>query len=162
MKRSFLLLEVLISLSLILLCIVPLVVRPLELYRTENELLWEMEGERLADWTYSEIKETLLKNEIPWKKLPDEKKKIGTFPLPDATVSLPRGKPKTIQRIFTLELKKEKEGPKGEVYRFMRVEISFSPSLSKKKRKFVYKVMVRKLLLEQNEKEGHSGNVETL
>lgn len=155
-KRPFLLLEVLIALTLILVCIVPLVMRPLELYRTENELLWEMERERLADWTYSEIKEKLLKNAIPWKSLPDEKKKKIAYPLEPAELSIPGGKTKTLQRSFTLELKKEKVGLKGEIYRLLQVELTFSPRLSKKKRDFQYLTMVRKLQLEQNEKEGHS------
>lgn len=155
-KRPFLLLEVLISLALILVCIVPLVLRPLELFRSENRLLWEMERERLVDWTFSEIKEKLLKNEIPWKKLPSEKNQSVTFSLPDVTAFLPKGKQKKFHRTFSLKMKKEKEGLKGEVYRMLEVSIFFTPTLSKKEKPFVFSVMVRKLFLEENQKEGHS------
>lgn len=144
-KQTFLLLEVLIALSLVLLCIVPLILKPLDLFRSENNLLWEMEKERLADWTFSEIKEKLLKNEIPWNQLPTEKKKEISYTLPDQTISLPGRKQKNLKRQYTLTLKREKEGPNGEVYRLFDVKITLIPPISKDEKIYKYKVMARKL-----------------
>ena len=147
-KRSFILLEVLIAVSLISLCAVPLVVRPLQIYRAEMNLLWEIEGERLADWSFSEIKEKLLKNEIPWKKLPDKEEKELSFSLPDAIVSIPGGKQRKIKREFILTCRRDDEGFKGEVYRMFEVRMIFTPQLLKKKP--LYRIMAQKLI-EQKE-----------
>ena|SRR5579872_3138184 len=149
-KKPFLLLEILIAISLILLCIVPLVVKPLQFFQAEKNLLWEMEGERLADWTFSEIKEQLLKNEIPWAKLPKDKRTSKPFRLNDGKISIPGSGERSIRREFTLHCKKEHEGFNGEVYRMFTVQISFAPRLGKKEQ-YEYRLMARKLL-EQKEK----------
>lgn len=148
-KKPFILLEILIAIGLIALCAVPLIVRPLQLYQKEMNFLWEIEAERLADWTFSEIKEKLLKNEIPWKKLPDKKKGKETFTLPDAFISLPEGQKKKVQRKFTLKCKREREGLKEEIYRMYEVKIYFTPKLisQKKKQKYLYRVLIQKLPL---------------
>lgn len=146
-KRSFILLEILISISLILLCGLPLILRPMQMQRQEMTFLWEIEGERLADWTFSEIKEKLLRNEIPWKKLPTLKKNKETYSLPDAELSLPNRNKKIIRREFTLACKNEKEGQNEEIYRLFEVKIYFYPSLKKKSATYQYQVLVRKVNL---------------
>ena len=59
-KRPFILLEVLVALTLVALCAIALISTPIRIYRSEMRLLEEGEGELLADWTFSEIKEQLL------------------------------------------------------------------------------------------------------
>ncbi|MBI3508250.1 MAG: hypothetical protein HY069_01255 [Chlamydiia bacterium] len=149
-KRSFLLLEILIALSLIGICIVPLVSRPLELLQAENKILWEMEGERLADWTYSEIQIQLFKNAIPWEKLPTKEKKKVDFSLPDIIANIP-GKERRIKRHFTLEYDLGRD-VEAQSYRLFKVQIHFTPELNKKKG-YEYQVIVRKIVEQINPKE---------
>ena len=149
-KKSFLLLEILVAILLVSICLVPLIQSPIQSYRAERRLLEEMEGERLADWTFSEIKEKLLKNEIPWDKLPGPEKKSAPFPLPPGSIEIPGSKPKRIGRSFVLECGKkgEKEGLQGEIVRIFRVGIDFDPRLLQRKsgkNDYSYRLIVRKM-----------------
>ncbi len=120
---------------LVILCAVPLIVEPLHIYKTELKMLQEIEGERLADWTFSEIKEKLLKNEIPWEELPLKEGPILSYPLEKSSLQIPGHLPKTIERSFTLKCRKEKEGLQGEIYRILDVNIYFNPRVSRRKKK---------------------------
>lgn len=159
-KHTFLLLEILIAILLVSLCLIPLIQSPIQSYRAEMKLLEEMEGERLAEWSFSEVKDKLLKNEIPWDKIPSLTEKSAPIDLPPITIQIPGSKPKKIERSFVLRCGKkgEKEGLKGEIYRMMHVDIMFTPRLSQKKQKkdkrdYSYRLMVRKL-----PKEAHNTN----
>jgi len=127
-KRPFLLLEILIAFFLISLCIVPLVKKPLALYRSELKQLEEIEKERLADWTFSEVKEILLKNEIPWAKIPNKDETTDPFPLADGVIELPGCKAKTIQRTFTLHGNGKKAGKDGADYRQLGIYVKLDES----------------------------------
>lgn len=145
-KRTFVLFEILIAFLLVALCVVPLVSQPLKLYRSELKFLEQLERERLADWTFSEIKELLLKNEVPWEKIPSKGVKTAPFPLPSANIQIPGCKPKTVQRSFTLHCKGEKTGLHDEIYRTILVDIHFSPALiSEKKSHYTFRILVQKL-----------------
>lgn len=147
-KRPFVLLEVIIALTLVALCAIPLILKPIRVYRSEMRSLEEGEGERLADWTFSEIKERLLKNEIPWEKLPALNETTPPFLMSSSTISVPGRKPKRIERAFTLYGKGEKQGIGGEIYRMIYVKIHFSPELSRRKKKentYVYRISVRRM-----------------
>ena len=144
-KCPFLLLEVLIALSLVLLCAIPLILKPIRTYRSEMESLEEAEGERLADWTFSEIKELMLKNGIPWEKLPNHHTTTGSFPLAPGSIQVPGRETKKIARSFTLFGKGEKSGIGGEIYRLFYVNIEFNPSLSKKKKIYTYRLVVQRI-----------------
>jgi hypothetical protein len=154
-KKNFLLLEILIAILIVSICLVPLVQNPIRSYRAEMRLLEEMERERLADWTFSEIKEKLLKNEIAWEKLPGLAAVSGPFPLPQAVIQIPGCASKQIVRSYMLQCgeKGEKEGLKGEIYRMLRVNIEFAPRLSRKT-KYTYRIMVRKIPRHEKETGG--------
>ena len=144
-KRPFVLFEVMIALVLLMLCAIPLLTKPIELYRSEMRLLEEGEGERLADWTFSEIKERLLNQQIPWEKLPKQGETTKPFPLKSALIYVPSRAPKQIERTFTLYGKGEKEGKNGETYRMVYVKIHFTPELSRRKKKeniYTYRVPI--------------------
>lgn len=147
-KRPFALLEVMIALTLVALCAIPLILKPIRVYRSEMRLLEEGEGERLADWTFSEIEEQLFKNSIPWEKLPALRATTHPFVMSPAAIHVPGRKPKQIERAFTLYGKGEKEGLNGETYRMLYVTIYFRPELSRRKKKdnaYVYRVIVRRM-----------------
>ena len=122
-KRSFLLLEVLIAFTLATICSIPLVKQPLRLYKEEITFLVKMERERLADWTFTEIKEILLKNEIAWEKLPQMGKNTAPFPLPPALIEIPGCRPKKVERTFILHGQGEKPGTSNQLYRQIYVRI---------------------------------------
>ena len=121
-KRSFVLLEVLIAFSLIFICVIPLIQQPLRLFRTEWQRLEEMETERLAAWTFSEVKEKLLNGEFSWDQIPEKKKKSPSYTLADGWIEIPGAVPKKVIRKFYLTGKKEKTGLQNEVIR--KIEIS--------------------------------------
>ncbi len=128
-KFSFLLLEALIAIS-ILIVFAPLLMRlPIHHYKAQVEYFEKLEKQRIADWTYSEIKETLLRQSIPWKALPEKEKGTKTFPLSDTKLHLRGLKPKTINRSFTLKCKGEKEGNQGEIFRLYKLKIRIEDSL---------------------------------
>lgn len=144
-RRPFILLEILLALTLVSLCAVPLIVKPIVAYRFEMKALEEVEGERLADWTFSEIKEEMLKLKIPWEKLPALNETAGPFPLDPGSIQVPGRQPKKIKRSFTLYCKGEKEGIARQAYRMLYVKIEFNPSLSKKKKIYTYRLPVQRI-----------------
>jgi hypothetical protein len=141
-KKPFVLLEVLIAFNLVLICAVPLVKQPLKLFKDEMVHLQEMEQQRLADWTFTEIKEMLLKNEIPWEKIPLRKARTGPFELPSMTIEIPGCKQKEIQRHFTLYTSGEILGKQGEVYRQLHICVHLNI------KKYTFRLPVQKLLIE--------------
>ena len=141
-KKAFLLLEILITFVLVSVCAVPLVKQPLKLYKDEMVYLVGMEQERLADWTFTEIKEMLLKNEIPWEKIPEKKIETGPFLLPSALIDIPGCKPKTVERRFTLKGRGEKMGLHDEVYRHIGICIFLN------NKKYRFRLPIQKLLVE--------------
>ncbi|OGN63741.1 MAG: hypothetical protein A3E80_01625 [Chlamydiae bacterium RIFCSPHIGHO2_12_FULL_49_9] len=144
-KRPFVLLEVLLALFLVMIAIIPLVRQPFMLYRSEILLLEEMERERLADWTFSEIREQFLKGQIPWKKLPAKGEISSPFSLPKGSIHLPGLASKEVERSFTLRCIGEKKGTQGETYRSLNIAIEFNPALNKKKKKYTFRLLVQKM-----------------
>lgn len=151
-KHSFLLFEVLIAIFLVSLCLIPLIRSPIENYRNELQLLKEMEGERWAEWSFSEIKEKLLNNDIPWEKIPLPGTVSSQFHLSPITLEIPGMPPKTVQRSFSLRCtkKSEKETKNKEIYRLLWIDLYFSPKLSQKKitkqkGDYSFRILVKKL-----------------
>jgi hypothetical protein len=134
-KRPFLLFEVLIAIFLVSFCLIPLIRSPIQSYRNEVKLLEEMEGEKWAEWTFSEVKEKLLNNDLEWDKIPKPGETSPTFSLPPITLELPNISSKTINRSFSLRCTKkgEKEGKNGEISRILWVDLFFTPKVSQRK-----------------------------
>jgi hypothetical protein len=139
-KKPFLLLEILIAFFLVSLCIVPLVRQPLSLYQSELKRLEEMEKERLADWSFTEVKERLLKNEIPWEKIPAKSETSGPFSLPDALIQLPGCASKIIKRTFILTGRGQKPGKDEAEYRQLGIYIYLG------KDKYAFRLPVKKVV----------------
>jgi hypothetical protein len=138
-KRNFLLLEVLIALSLLTICLVPLVKQPLKLYKKEIEHLEDLELERVADWTFMEVKEMFLKGEISWNRLPDHIwGETQAFALSPTQIQIPGCQPKTFKRSFTLITRGEKVGKNDEIYRQIYVKIFLN------KQRYEFRIPVEK------------------
>lgn len=139
MKRPFLLLEVLLAIAVVALFAAPLMRWPIKHYQAQISRLEEFEYQRIADWTFSEIKELLLKEGIAWSKLPSKGQTL-TRPLPDAKRSIPYIPDRVIRRSFILKCKGEKAGPHGEIFRIYQVEI-----LMDSKKTYRYRILVQRL-----------------
>ena len=73
-KQPFLLLEVMIAFSLIVLCIFPLISPHIELYKAKKLFLNRLEQDHVVNVLYVDLLEKLYRNEIPWETLQDKKK----------------------------------------------------------------------------------------
>jgi len=156
-KKPFLLLEVLISILIVSLCLVPLIQGPIFTYREEMRLLEEMERERIAELSFFEAKETLLNREIPWERLPSKGETSHPFSLSSKEMKIPGLKRKKVERSFTLHCTGEKEGKNGEIYRLLQVRIKLLPSVKKEKTP-TYGLMVQKLPQSDNKLESLHGS----
>jgi hypothetical protein len=126
-KRTFILLELLIACTLLTLCAVPLMRKPIELYQTQIKILEEFEKQRLADAAFAEIKIHLLTNQIAWEKLPSKTAKVKTRTLAPVSMQIPYCKPKSIKRRALMRCKGEKTGLQGQIIRMLEIEIQFEP-----------------------------------
>lgn len=150
-KRPFVLLEILIAFMLVAICAIPLIEQPLWFFRKEVSSFEKLEKERLADWTFTEIKELLLKNEIPWDKLPSRGVTTAPFSLPPATLQIPGAKPKQIKRRFTLFCKGEKIGRNDEIFRILYVTVNLNDEIPA----YEFRIPVQRIVEKKQEK-GHS------
>jgi hypothetical protein len=102
-KRPVALLEVLIALSLVAICAVPLIRQPIANHQAEMAQIERIETGRIAACTFAEVREKFLKKEIRWKQIPNLKTKSAVFAMSDSTRQLPPLPEKPIKRSFTLE-----------------------------------------------------------
>ncbi len=142
-KRNFLLLEVLLAVALVAVFAAPLMRWPIKHYRAQINRLESFECQRVADWTFSEIKEFLLKEGIQWEKLPGKEQEI-TRTLPDAKLLIPHLPARSVHRSYTLKCKGEKQGIRGEIFRIYRVEVLVGP-----KKIYQYRLLVQRMNLAQ-------------
>lgn len=137
-RRPFILLEVLLAIAVVAIFAAPLMRLPIRHYQVQIRRLEAFEYQRIADWTFSEIKEFLLKEAIPWEQLPSKGQSL-TQTLPDSKLIVPRLKSRAIHRSFTLICKGEKEGPHGELFRLYRIEVGIDQKV------FRYRLIVQRL-----------------
>jgi len=133
-KRPFILLEIMIAIALVALFTLPLTLNPTRLLIQEVKMLERMEAERIADLSFLEVKEKLLRQQIPWSELKEGKKK--KYPLENQHfISLAGFKKKRVNGTFSLRVKNEKEGDGGTIYRHLIVTIELSlPAVSEKEK----------------------------
>ncbi len=133
--RPFILLELLIALSLFVLCIPLFINEPLLLLNKESLTLEKMEIQRIAETSFAEIKSKLYKQEIDWKKFSDVKKETP-FIETEEPVKIFSKKYKQKYKIWTI--KEKEESPK--IFRRVGIEIVFTPPNKGKPQSFLYEV----------------------
>jgi hypothetical protein len=138
MKRSFLLLEVLLAIAVVALFAAPLMRWPIKHYQSQINRLEEFEYQRIADWTFS-IKELLLKEGIAWSKLPTKGHTL-TRPLSDVKRFIPQLPDRSVRRSFSLKCNGEKKGTHGEIFRIYYIEITMDSNKS-----YQYRILVQRL-----------------
>lgn len=138
-QRQFILIEVVIAFLLALSCLTPFITRSVSLYRGEMAHLEKMEKERLADWTFTEIKEMFLKNEIPWQNIPELRKKSLPILLRPTDIQIPGNQSKTVQRSFLIETKGKKTGKNEREFRNLYIHIFLDEE------KYIFRLPVQKI-----------------
>lgn len=122
-KRTFILLEVLIAITLSMLFSFFFITRPFELYQKTLTALEKAEGERLADYAFSEIKEAFLQGNIPSAHLPMKEEKKGPFMLSSCVIQWPGSSSFSVERSYEIFCKAEKMGKEGRVYRLFYITV---------------------------------------
>jgi hypothetical protein len=139
-KRFFLLMEVMIALALIAISIVPLMRMPIVHFQREVEHLAQFEKHLIADWAFSEVKELLLKNSIPWEKLPRKNDPPLLYPLSKVDLEIPGIRTQTLARAAQLKCTGEKESENGNRYHLFEITIF----LNEEKITPFYRIMIEK------------------
>ncbi len=121
-KKPAVLLEILIALTLIILVLVPLIQQPTQFHRAEKERIQRIEANRIAAWTYTEIREKFLKGEFRWEQIPALSKKSKIYQLPSVPLLIPPVADKSVRRKFTLKTIREKEH-EGKTSRLVAIEV---------------------------------------
>lgn len=140
-QRSFLLWEVLIALTLLLLCAYPLSRMPIAQYMAEMRSLESVERQRMADWTFSEVVEQLYSNTLSWSHIPN-KEKGGSWviSLPAKPITL-LSKTKQITRSARLRCMQEKIDPVAGDLRL--IEIAILLDTQDQKEVYPYKIVMQ-------------------
>lgn len=137
-KRPALLLEVLLAMTFLAMCMSELILRPIHFHRAAIKQLERIDCDRIAAWTFSEIKEKFLKNEISWSQIPTLQVESKPFSLPKTSLQIPQLSSHTVPRTFTLITTKEKVDQDGQIYRLVSVKIKIDG------RKFTYQTTLIK------------------
>ncbi len=138
MMRPFILLELLIALTLFILCTPLFINEPLLLLNKESLSLEKMEIQRIAENSFAEIKSKLYMQEIEWKKFSGSKKDTPFIETEEPIKILSR-KYKQKYKIWTINEKEE--APK--IFRRVGIEIVIAPAAAARKGKspsFLYEV----------------------
>lgn len=123
-KRTVALLEVLIALTLIVLCAVPLMRQGVATHQAEMAQMERVEAGRIAAWSYAEIKEKFLNKEFRWAQIPILQGKSKTLSLSDAPLQLDPLPTRLVKREYTLRTLREKQEPDGRTYRLLAIQLA--------------------------------------
>lgn len=159
-KQSFVILEVLIALSLVLLVITPLLISPIRFYQFEMNKFKELEKERIAELSFLEIKAKLLNHQITWEQIPPKDHTSAFFSLPNTDLFIPGKKPVSVTRTFRLKCVQEKQGSQDEIYKLLVVELCFNHPLSfdQKSPSYTYRFRTIARLMQTEMNDGNSKN----
>lgn len=147
-KLHFILLEVLIALTLVAIFSLFLIGNPLIHCKNELESLKVNEYERIADYSFSEIKTKLFLNQIPWKNFQKKGGEKTIYSLKNHSFYF-KEKKIVLKRTFTITTindkeKKEKNSPA--FYHLLEINLTLTPKNHTKPITRSYKVVVKKNL----------------
>ena len=132
------LLEILIALSLVALCIFPFVKQPITMHKAEIKRLERIECDRIAAWTYTEVRETLLNRGLRWEQIPQLQEQSSWMGLADVVLELPPMPCTHLPRRYRLVTQEEKQEANGQIHRLVALVIEVG------KRQFTYRVILTK------------------
>lgn len=132
-KRSFILLEILIAISLISICIIPLIRNPIYFYKKEIKCLEKLERTRIKKEALLEIQEMLFKNHINWDDFAEKSRKkalIKKFEQPKK-IEIKDFAKKEIEIYYRIWTKKEKFLGNDSFCRKVAIQISLDNRFKK-------------------------------
>jgi len=136
-RRSYLLLELMISFMIVSLVALPLLRNPLHALKMQLFSLERMEIERLADLSFANMQAEIACQEVPWKAFSQEQKgecySIDTIPLLLPGIAERKYERKTF--FWTLA---QKEGENNQEHRLVRIQFVFSAKEMGKREKPLY------------------------
>lgn len=124
-KHSFVLIELLIALSLFILCIIPLIEIPFNAINSEIKSYQQLELQRIADLTFADIESQLFQNTLSWDEIKVKKNKKTQIQKNIVTINLQGFGQKKIQQTCSIWTSRCKKGKKSEKYRLLTLEIQF-------------------------------------
>lgn len=145
-RRSFLLLEVLIALSLLVTCALPMASFPSSALTKEIHLAYESQARRLAQIGLAQIKEQLYKNEIPWEKIPKQKQESYELFQNSCSATLPLAGKRLFKRKASLHFSSQRERDKN-LYLLVKAQIEIQPERPSKEQPaqlFSHLLLIRK------------------
>ncbi|PJD96766.1 MAG: hypothetical protein CK425_05335 [Parachlamydia sp.] len=130
-KRHFLLLEVLIAFSLIVLCVFPLLAPHAFILRSQALFIKKIELDHLVNLLYGQITENLYFNKIPWKDIEE-----GTvFPITEEMITdIGFPYPRSYEGTYSLKVAKRKPSKKEDkpdppyILYVLTLNLAFIPS----------------------------------
>jgi hypothetical protein len=142
MKRSFLLLEVLVGIALLTIAMSFLFDQPIWFLKKEKIQLEQMAIKQLFKQTLDETRLLFFKNEI---SLPFDQKNKTVYYLKPVKLNIEGLSRKKLERnlVFWIDPKKEKIGKLGQTFNLMHLQICFKgPKINQKQKTFL---LVQKL-----------------
>jgi hypothetical protein len=121
-KKPYLLLELIIALTLVLLCALPLVHAPLSLVKGEIQAFARMEAIRLSDLAFAEVLAKLYRNEISWDLIAKGEPVLFQKEMSTQVEGICK---QTFLCTSTLRSMQKKEGKNQEDLRLVKITISF-------------------------------------
>ncbi len=122
-KHTFLLLELLIAMSLLCICILPLVQLPFNALSTEIKSYQRLQLKRLADITFADVQAQLFQNAISWEELSSTRSEKTQLKQDILTVKLEGIGKREFERTCSIWTSRRKAGKNLEQYRLLTLEI---------------------------------------
>lgn len=109
-KQSFILLEAMVALILVILCAIPMITSPIKAYKLELKNLQKAEEQRIAELSFTEIKEKLYSTLHNWESF---KKPSKTYFLTDIPITFRGASFATLKRSYKIRMDSPKKINKG-------------------------------------------------
>lgn len=119
-KNGYLLLELLISITLLGLCAIPLLSSHPKMVASQMRSLQKVEHERVAHWTITEIVETLAQQKVSWSHIPALEENGKIISLGERSLNFALKQAKIQYNFHTL---KEKITHDGTIHRLLSVKV---------------------------------------
>ncbi len=127
--RSYILIEILISLAFVTMCAVPLLLPHFVILRAEIKTLEELQLERLADVAFAEVKQMLFENKISWEEIGKAKEKHKLVQdLSPVSIKIGKGSTAIYARSFDLYCEKKSQARSDPEFRLIKITIHFKPA----------------------------------
>lgn len=143
-KKTFLLLELLIGISLLAIFAIPLLANPAHLFQNQIAALEKIELERISEVEFAKLKKKIYLQEIPWETLTES----GTTIKEDIIISLPGISKHRFEKTTIFRSTGAKEFPdKKEEYHLIEIKTSYMPKPRFKHASnpilFIYRILVK-------------------